>query len=509
MENRAIIYTRVSDPSQIENNSLETQEKSCRNFAKLKGLEVVKVFVEEGKSAKHTHNRPRLKEALAYASSKKNRIGVFLVYKFDRFSRNLEEGLATISLLAKYHVEVMSAIEDVEQGPMGKALRNIMMTLGELDNELKGERVKDNMLSSFRKGLWPFKPPIGYIRRFKTKEENKGLPPIPAPNLSPIITTMFQNAAKGIYSKTQLAKMMNMDGFAKYYTTKASHKMVDEILRRTFYYGNMHAPKWDEYARGLHTPIIDQTTWEAAYHKVILKKKNYHYQELDLYPLKGYIVCEKCGHALTTSPSRGNGGLTPYYECRKLGCKSVRINTNSVTEQFNALLSSIQPTARVILLFQKLVENEWDSVIDRSTKIAETLEQKIESLKAELKSIRKAVDSGIYSEQEAVEEANKIRVEIQVTQIEKSEIRIEQYNTEIMREFINEFLKDLPRFWNRLDLPKRQAFMEKVFNGQLLGTVDKKIRTSKLSPSFKLIQSLTARKGENVTPIGFEPMLTG
>ncbi len=45
MEKRAVIYIRVSDPSQIENNSLETQEKYCRNFAKSHGYEVLKFIV--------------------------------------------------------------------------------------------------------------------------------------------------------------------------------------------------------------------------------------------------------------------------------------------------------------------------------------------------------------------------------------------------------------------------------------------------------------------------------
>lgn len=51
---RAVIYIRVSDPSQIENNSLETQLKTCQGYAERSGLEVVKTFSEEGVSAKTT-----------------------------------------------------------------------------------------------------------------------------------------------------------------------------------------------------------------------------------------------------------------------------------------------------------------------------------------------------------------------------------------------------------------------------------------------------------------------
>ena len=200
MEKRAVIYTRVSDPSQVENNSLETQKKACNKEAKSKGYEVVKIFREEGKSAKHIHTRPKLKELFSYCSSKKNAVSAVFVYKSDRFSRNVEEGLLAISRLAKYKVEVISVIEGYENDPMGRAMRIMVMTMDQLDNELKGERVRDNMQAAYRKGLWVFKCPIGYKRRYKTKEENRGLPPIQDPNLTPIIQKMFSIAIEGIYN---------------------------------------------------------------------------------------------------------------------------------------------------------------------------------------------------------------------------------------------------------------------------------------------------------------------
>lgn len=256
MENNVVIYIRVSDPSQIDNNSLETQEKACRKFAESKGWQVVKVFREEGVSAKFVNTRPELRSLISFATKKTNRISFVLVYKLDRFSRNLEAGLATITLLTKYGVLLVSATEATDESPLGRAMRNIMMVVGQLDNEVKGERVKDNMKAVFRKGLWPFKCPIGYKRQFKTKEENKGLPVVKDPELAPIITQMFKHASTGIYNKTQLAKMMNLGGFGNHYITKADHKIVHGILSKTFYYGRMYAKKWDEYAVGVHDPSL-------------------------------------------------------------------------------------------------------------------------------------------------------------------------------------------------------------------------------------------------------------
>lgn len=176
---KAVIYIRVSDESQVKNNSLETQLKACENYAALNGLEVVRVFREEGFSAKHVHNRPEMRALLSYCCLKKNNISQVIVYKMDRWTRNIEEGLSSISLLSRYDVLLTFATEVAEQTPMGRAIRTILMVVGELDNGVKSERVKDNMLAMYRHGKWPWKPPIGYMRPKGDREFIKGKPAIP------------------------------------------------------------------------------------------------------------------------------------------------------------------------------------------------------------------------------------------------------------------------------------------------------------------------------------------
>ena len=499
MERRAVIYTRVSDPSQIENNSLETQLKVCESFSKSKGYEVVKVFTDEGKSAKHVYTRAELRKLISFCCVKSNRIDALIVYKFDRFSRNTEEGLATISLLAKYKVQVLSATENFEDNPIGKAIRSIILAVGQLDNEVKGERVKDNMQAVFRKGLWPFKCPIGYKRPFRTKEESKGKPAVIDPNLGPIITQMFINASTGIYNKTQLARMMNLAGFGDHYRAKASHKIVDDILKRTFYYGYMFAPKWNEYAWGKHEKLIDKDTWEKSYQKVIMKKKNYKFQDVDLYPLKGKLMCEHCGKPLTTSPSKGKTRIFYYYECRNKSCRSVRIEAKQAHDKFLMVLNAIRPSERVLKLFDHMVFAEWDKTISDAETQAEKVEIKISKLKEDLKSIRRSVDSRLMTENEGKEQAEENRKEIALLGIERSDIRIDQYDKEIIREFTKHFLLNLDKLWDVLDLSKRQALLTHIFPNGITCNKNREIRTPELSPSFNLIQSLSAEKGENVT----------
>lgn len=255
--------------------------------------------------------------------------------------------------------------------------------------------------------------------------------------------------------------------------------------------------------------MIDEPTWKKGYNYLILKKKNYQYQDTDLYPLKGALKCEHCGHPMTTSPSRGNSGIVPYYECRQKDCKKLRVNVKDAHIKFEALLTAIQSTNRVIKLYQHLIFTEWNQAINDARAAADRMDRRVLELKDELKSIRKAKDDGIYTAEQAKEEAEKIQQDLMVVEIERSELRIEQYNAEAVREFTGSFLKNLALLWGVMDLPKRQAFLQEVFMGTVVCTANKEIRTSELSPSFQLIEALKAEKGENVTPRRVELRLPG
>jgi len=57
--NKAIVYMRVSSQDQVGNYSFAVQKLSCQDYAKKNGYDVVRIFQEEGESAK-TADRPKL-----------------------------------------------------------------------------------------------------------------------------------------------------------------------------------------------------------------------------------------------------------------------------------------------------------------------------------------------------------------------------------------------------------------------------------------------------------------
>ena len=77
---RAVIYCRVSSDRQVENYSLETQEKICVEYAERNEFDVIEKFIEEGESAK-TADRTKLQELLKFCYNKPNNIQIVIFHK--------------------------------------------------------------------------------------------------------------------------------------------------------------------------------------------------------------------------------------------------------------------------------------------------------------------------------------------------------------------------------------------------------------------------------------------
>jgi len=84
---RAVIYCRVSTKEQTLNYSLSSQEDACRQHCARVGIQVDRVFLEEGESAKTT-DRPRFQDMLDYCRVNKSSLDYVVVYAVSRFARS-------------------------------------------------------------------------------------------------------------------------------------------------------------------------------------------------------------------------------------------------------------------------------------------------------------------------------------------------------------------------------------------------------------------------------------
>lgn len=157
----AIVYTRVSTSDQVDSGaSLDNQERACYDWAFRNSVKVIKLFREEGKSAKDL-NRPQMKEMLNYLEEHHTEIDYVIVYQIDRLSRSTGDFLDLVRLLAGYSISLRDSTSNLEASESDELIQSIQAALAQHENKLKSKRVSDNMRRHAANGLRMHKAPLG------------------------------------------------------------------------------------------------------------------------------------------------------------------------------------------------------------------------------------------------------------------------------------------------------------------------------------------------------------
>lgn len=119
---KAVIYARYSSDSQRE-ESIEGQLRECTAYCQKNEITIVRTYIDRALSAK-TDNRPDFQRIIK--DSAKGLFDVVLVWKLDRFARNRYDSARYKAQLKKYGVKVLSATENISEGPEGIILESLL-----------------------------------------------------------------------------------------------------------------------------------------------------------------------------------------------------------------------------------------------------------------------------------------------------------------------------------------------------------------------------------------------
>ena len=123
----AVIYARYSSEGQRE-ESIDGQIRECMEYCKQNGMTVVKEYIDRALSAK-TDNRPDFQRMIK--DSAKGLFDVVVVWKLDRFARNRYDSAHYKAALKKNGVRVVSAKENIADGPEGIILESMLEGMAE------------------------------------------------------------------------------------------------------------------------------------------------------------------------------------------------------------------------------------------------------------------------------------------------------------------------------------------------------------------------------------------
>src|SRR3954464_12293593 len=164
---RCAIYTRKSSEEGLEQefNSLDAQREACEAFIasqRHEGWMVVRNRYDDGGFSGGTMGRPALQQLLADIAA--SRIDVVVVYKVDRLTRALGDFARIVELFDRHNVSFVSVTQAFNTTTsMGRLTLNVLLSFAQFEREVTGERIRDKIAASKKKGMWMGgQPSLGY-----------------------------------------------------------------------------------------------------------------------------------------------------------------------------------------------------------------------------------------------------------------------------------------------------------------------------------------------------------
>jgi DNA invertase Pin-like site-specific DNA recombinase len=306
---RCAVYTRKSSEEGLDMdfNSLDAQRESCEAYVasqKAEGLALAADHYDDGGFSGGTLERPALKRLLA--DVKAGKVDVIVVYKIDRLSRSMLDFLNLVELFESHGVTFVSVTQSFNtKDAMGRMALNILVTFAQFERELIGERIRDKVAASRKRGKWMGGwAPLGYEVRDRKliihPEED-----------AERVRSIFRRFVH-LKSATLLARELVAAGATNRYGHLLDKGVLYRLLNNRVYVGEA-VHKGTSYP-GEHEPIIDQKLWEQVHAilKVSPRTRAGNARAQTPAPLKGLLFGSD-GAAMSPTHTRRSGKLYRYY----------------------------------------------------------------------------------------------------------------------------------------------------------------------------------------------------
>lgn len=265
---RCAIYTRKSTEDGLEQdfNSLDAQREACAAYIlsqQHEGWSLVPGPYDDGGFSGGNMERPALRELLADVEA--GRVDVIVVYKVDRLTRSLVDFAKIVEVLDAKGASFVSVTQAFNTTTsMGRLTLNVLLSFAQFEREVTGERIRDKIAASKKKGLWMGgSVPLGYSPHERTL--------VIVPGEADVVRHVFRRYA-ALRSVAALVDELDRDG----YRTRVrvlkdgctaggipfGKGMVAALLQNRIYRGEI-VHKGSVYP-GQHDAIIDADLWDAV-----------------------------------------------------------------------------------------------------------------------------------------------------------------------------------------------------------------------------------------------------
>ena len=265
---RCAVYTRKSSEEGLEQsfNSLHAQREACEAYIKSQaheGWKLIKTAYDDGGFSGGSMDRPALTRLMA--DLRQGQIDVIVVYKVDRLTRSLADFAKIVETLDGNNASFVSVTQQFNTTTsMGRLTLNVLLSFAQFEREVTGERIRDKIAASKRKGMWMGgNIPLGYDvqnRQLVVNEaeaETVGHIFRTYAELGTVAALQDDLRRRGIVSKVWTSTSGRKRGGAGY-----SRGALYYLLRNQIYLGRV--PHKQESYKGQHDAIIDQDLWDRV-----------------------------------------------------------------------------------------------------------------------------------------------------------------------------------------------------------------------------------------------------
>ncbi|MDF2116391.1 recombinase family protein [Roseiarcaceae bacterium H3SJ34-1] len=319
---RCAIYTRKSTDHNLDLafNSLDAQREACEAYIKSQaheGWSLVRDRFDDGAFSGASLDRPALQALLDIVRLKK--VDIIVVYKVDRLTRSLADFAKLVELFDERGVSFVSVTQSFNTtSSMGRLTLNVLLSFAQFEREVIGERVRDKISASKRRGIWVGGPvPLGY------RSVNKKLEIVPEE--VDLVRRIFQDYLR-LGSITALIALLTQEGLrpkprilANGSTVAPTHYRVGplaHLLKNRFYIGDVVYQ--GEINKGEHQPILDRELFDAVQARIASQAVARTTRRATSTWLLTGIIFDDRGHRMSPSHSNKNGVRYRFYVSQAL-----------------------------------------------------------------------------------------------------------------------------------------------------------------------------------------------
>jgi len=326
---RCAIYTRKSSEEGLEQqfNSLQAQREACEAFItsqRHEGWVCLRAGYDDGGFSGATMGRPALQRLLADLTA--GRVDIVVVYKIDRLTRSLADFAKIVEILDARSASFVSVTQQFNTTTsMGRLTLNVLLSFAQFEREVIGERIRDKIAASKKKGMWMGGvPPLGY------RVQDRKLVIIDGE--AELVRSIFRRYAE-LGSVRLLKTELDAQGRKSKSWTSASGRRIGGkpfsrgalylMLRNRTYRGEI--VHQGQSHPGEHPPVIDPPLWDAVQMRLAVNTTERNSTTRTQQPsLLAGMLFDAEGNRMTPSYAIKDGTRYSYYVSRPLITKDQR-----------------------------------------------------------------------------------------------------------------------------------------------------------------------------------------